>query len=55
MIVDGKILMRDRRVLSVDEGEVVQFAREQAEKGFERQDMRDYLEMDESFWRSWKY
>mgnify|MGYP003943375083 CR=1 FL=1 len=55
VIVDGRILMQDRRVLSVDERAVVQFAREQAEKAFERQDIRDYLEMDEGFWRSWKY
>ena len=55
VIVDGRILMQDRRVLSVDEGEVVQFAREQADKAFERQDIRSYLEMGEDFWRSWKY
>ena len=55
VIVDGKIVMQDRRVVSVDEKEVVQFAREEAQKAFERQEIRGYLEMDQDFWRSWKY
>ena len=47
--------MQDRRVLSADEGQIIRFAREQAEKAFERQDIRDYLDTDEDFWMSWKY
>jgi 5-methylthioadenosine/S-adenosylhomocysteine deaminase len=55
VIVDGKIVMQDHRVVSVDEKGVVQFAREEAQKAFERQEIRGYWEMDQDFWRSWKY
>jgi 5-methylthioadenosine/S-adenosylhomocysteine deaminase len=55
VIVDGKIIMQDRRVISVDEGEVIQSAREEAQKAFERQEIRGYLGMDQDFWTSWKY
>lgn len=55
VIVDGKIVMQDRRVLWVDEKEVVQCAREEAQRAFERQDIGDYLQIDQDFWMNWKY
>jgi cytosine/adenosine deaminase-related metal-dependent hydrolase len=55
VIVDGKIVMQDRHVLSVDEQEVIQFAREEAQKAFDRHDIRDYLKMDQDFWTNWRY
>ncbi len=55
VIVNGKIVMQDRQVLSVDEKEVIQSAREEAQKAFERQDISSYLEMDQDFWMNWKY
>jgi 5-methylthioadenosine/S-adenosylhomocysteine deaminase len=55
VIVDGKIVMQDRQVRSVDEQEVVRFARKEAQKAFERHDIRDYLKMDQDFWTNWKY
>ena len=42
-------------ILSVDEKEVIQCAREEAQKAFERQDIRGYLQMDQDFWTNWKY
>jgi cytosine/adenosine deaminase-related metal-dependent hydrolase len=55
VIVDGKILMQDRRVISVDEEDVVQRAREESQKAFERQDISGYLQMDRDFWMNWRY
>jgi cytosine/adenosine deaminase-related metal-dependent hydrolase len=55
VIIDGKIVMQDRRVRTVDEEEVILSAREEAQKAFERQDIRGYMEMNRDFWRSWKY
>jgi cytosine/adenosine deaminase-related metal-dependent hydrolase len=55
VIGNGKILMQDRRVLSADQEEILEFARQQAQTAFERQDIRAYLETDKDFWMSWKY
>jgi cytosine/adenosine deaminase-related metal-dependent hydrolase len=55
VVVDGKIVMRDRRVLTVDQDEVVRQAREESRRAFDRYDIRRYLEMDESFWTGWRY
>jgi 5-methylthioadenosine/S-adenosylhomocysteine deaminase len=55
VIVNGKILMQQRNVLSVDEKEIVQMAREESQKAFDRQDISMYLTMDNQFWSGWKY
>jgi 5-methylthioadenosine/S-adenosylhomocysteine deaminase len=55
VIVDGKVLMRDRKVLSVDEQAVLEMAREASARAFERFDISPYLEMDENFWGSARY
>ncbi|MFO7942402.1 MAG: amidohydrolase family protein [Bacillota bacterium] len=54
-IVEGEILMEGRRVLSVDEGEVLDFARREAEKAVERIDVSDYLELPAGFWQGWRH
>ena len=55
VIVDGNILMEDGQVLSVDEHAVKDFAREEAERSFERVDITPYLATPESFWRGWRH
>ena len=55
VIVNGKILMHNRNVLSVNEKEIVQMARQESQKAFARQDISRYLKMDNNFWRGWKY
>lgn len=55
VIVNGKILMQDRQVLSVNEKDVVQMARDEARMCFERQDISMYLKTDEKFWKGWTY
>lgn len=55
VIVNGKILMKDHQVLSVNETDVVQMAREESQKAFKRQNISKYLQMDDNFWMGWKY
>jgi hypothetical protein len=42
-------------VLSVQEDDVLQYAREEAEKAFERKSVEGYLETGDGFWKGWKY
>jgi cytosine/adenosine deaminase-related metal-dependent hydrolase len=55
VLVDGKILMQNRQVKSVDEDAVLGMAREQAALAFSRSEIAPYLKMDENFWQSWRY
>jgi cytosine/adenosine deaminase-related metal-dependent hydrolase len=55
VIVDGKILMQGRQVMSVDEAAVLEMAQEEAARAFERLDISAYLEMDDKFWNGWEY
>jgi 5-methylthioadenosine/S-adenosylhomocysteine deaminase len=55
VLVDGRVLMQDRKATSVDEDAVVGMAREEAARAFERLDISAYLEMTDSFWRGWRY
>jgi cytosine/adenosine deaminase-related metal-dependent hydrolase len=55
VIVDGKILMQGRQVMSVDEAAVLEMAQEEAARAFERLDISAYLEMDGNFWNGWEY
>jgi cytosine/adenosine deaminase-related metal-dependent hydrolase len=55
VLVDGKVLMQNRRVKSVDENAVLDMAREQAALAFSRSEIEPYLEMDDNFWQDWKY
>ena len=52
-IVDGRILMEDRKVLAVDEGMVLERAREESARAFDRVDVSPYLQMPEGYWTSW--
>jgi cytosine/adenosine deaminase-related metal-dependent hydrolase len=54
VIIDGAIVMEDRELLTVDEEDVLGFAREEIEKSFERVDVSVYLEHDPEFWNGWR-
>jgi cytosine/adenosine deaminase-related metal-dependent hydrolase len=55
VLVDGRVLMRDRKVLSVDEASVLDGAREAAARAFSRFDLPPYLQIDENFWLGWRH
>jgi len=55
VLVDGRILMQDRKVLTVDEGAIIEMARQEAERAFERFDVAPYLEMGPDFWLGWRH
>jgi cytosine/adenosine deaminase-related metal-dependent hydrolase len=54
-IVDGKILMEKGEVLNVDQNEVLELAREEAQKAFDIIDLDDFKPSDEEFWHGSKY
>jgi cytosine/adenosine deaminase-related metal-dependent hydrolase len=55
VVVDGKVLMEDRTVKTVDEAEVLAFAKEEIAASFDRIDIEPYLEMTREYWRGWRY
>jgi cytosine/adenosine deaminase-related metal-dependent hydrolase len=55
VLVDGKVLMQHRQVLSVDEISVLESARDAATRAFARFDVSPYLEVDQSFWLGWRH
>ncbi len=55
VLVEGQILLREGKVLSVDEKEVVERAQEAAARAFARLDLSPYLETSRDFWRGWRY
>ncbi|MGQ0570993.1 MAG: amidohydrolase family protein [Armatimonadota bacterium] len=52
VIVDGRVLMRDRRVMTVESKEVVARAQAEAEAAFARVDISEYLTLSREFWRA---
>jgi hypothetical protein len=50
VLVDGHILMRDRRVLSVNEEEVLELAQREAEAALRRTGLGHLVETPEGFW-----
>lgn len=54
-IVDGRILMENNMVSSVDQDEVLMLAREEAQKSFDLVDLGDFRPMDAEFWHSSRY
>jgi cytosine/adenosine deaminase-related metal-dependent hydrolase len=50
VIVDGRVLMRERKVLSVDEREILGSAHMQAERALERADLKHLLNMPDGVW-----
>jgi hypothetical protein len=55
VIVDGRILMRDRKILTADVKETVAWAQAEAEAAFARVDISAYLEVPPGFWRAAVY
>lgn len=55
VVVDGKILMENRRVLSVDEDEILSFAQREAEKVVELSGLEAFMQMPERFWGHSRY
>jgi len=55
VLVDGEVLMQDRKVRSVDEEAVMEMARGEAARAFARFDISPYLEINEDFWQGWRY
>jgi cytosine/adenosine deaminase-related metal-dependent hydrolase len=55
VVVDGRVLMQGRRVLSVDEGQVLDFADAQARLAFERAGVGPLMEIPENFWGRSRY
>jgi cytosine/adenosine deaminase-related metal-dependent hydrolase len=54
VIVDGVVLMEGRRMVTVDETEVLERAREEIKRSFERVDISPYIEHDPEFWQGWR-
>ena len=55
VIVDGKVRLRDRKVLSVDESAVVDRAQEASETFINRADLRHLLATPKNFWNASRY
>jgi cytosine/adenosine deaminase-related metal-dependent hydrolase len=55
VIVDGRVLMRARRVLSVDEAEILDAAQREAERALARSGLEHLLEMPEGVWGKSRY
>jgi 5-methylthioadenosine/S-adenosylhomocysteine deaminase len=54
-VIDGRVLMENHNITSVDENQVIKFARREIDKAFDRLDkleypVEQYFMMDESFW-----
>jgi cytosine/adenosine deaminase-related metal-dependent hydrolase len=50
VIVDGRVLMRDRRVLTVNEEEVLMLAQREADAAIQRTGLERLKETPEGFW-----
>jgi cytosine/adenosine deaminase-related metal-dependent hydrolase len=50
VIVDGQILMQDRRVVCADEKEILQEAQEEAEATIRRAGLEEHMQLPDSFW-----
>ncbi len=55
VLVDGRVLMEGKRILSVDVHEVMELAREEAEKAYELIDLEDFRPSDKVFWHGTRY
>jgi cytosine/adenosine deaminase-related metal-dependent hydrolase len=54
-IIDGKVLMENRKVKSVDPNDVMKLAREEAERSFDLLDLDDFKPSDKQFWKGSRY
>jgi cytosine/adenosine deaminase-related metal-dependent hydrolase len=50
VIVDGRVLMRDRKVLSVNEEEVLTMAQREADLAIKRAGLQDLMALPDGFW-----
>jgi cytosine/adenosine deaminase-related metal-dependent hydrolase len=55
VLVDGKILMEGRKVLAVNEADVLEFAQRETEAMLDRADLRSLLEFPPKFWGHSRY
>lgn len=55
VLVDGQILMEGGRILSVDVQEIIDQAKQEAERAFTHVDLEPYLQMGSDFWHSARY
>jgi hypothetical protein len=55
VIVGGRILMRDRQVLTVDAAAVVERGQAEAEAAFRRVGVEHYLRFDDAYWTGWTH
>ena len=55
VVVDGRLLMENRKVLSVDEGAILANAQAEAEKMLNRTGFQESAGMPERFWKSTRY
>jgi cytosine/adenosine deaminase-related metal-dependent hydrolase len=55
VIVDGKVLMEGRKVLTVNEADVLEFAQRETEAMLDRADLRSLLEFPPKFWGHSRY
>jgi len=53
VMVDGRVLMENRVVTLVDEGEILQWARRESAEALERVDVTPYLDLPQEYWQSW--
>jgi hypothetical protein len=54
-IIDGKIVMENTEVLSVDADEVMELARVEAQKAIDLIDLDEFRPKDKTFWHGSKY
>lgn len=55
VVVNGKILMRNRQVPGIDESEILDLAQRATDKALERTGLRHMLEIPDGFWGQSKY
>ncbi len=55
VLVDGRILMEGGEIRSVDAAQVLDLARREAEKAFERVDLEPFLTVDRNFWHGTRW
>jgi cytosine/adenosine deaminase-related metal-dependent hydrolase len=55
VIIDGKLLMENRKVLHVNEYEILKIAQEESEKAIIRGDLEKYMRIPENFWGHSRY
>jgi cytosine/adenosine deaminase-related metal-dependent hydrolase len=50
VIVDGKIIMEDRQVLTINEADVLEAAQQEAEATIDRAGLQQHLSLPPTFW-----